>query len=473
MQRPPCDSHQNRTVQENQDFEISQFVPSPLSLRSDDAFATGLGDTSPVYRSICAEPRDIVAPLELLQPTSLTSLASTSQWGFDEPHRFDHESLAYIDPKSLASIDPKSPQLSLSPLCFDVESLPPLTRIESKSHGEPNAVTDGWAQLRNMLATDDFDSSLILSPAPSYLEPHTNFRVRGCTRVLVERVARLLRGVDGSDSHGDGSDRDLAAHFEFTPAQCAFDCVAYRRARAMRFRVCLWAAPEGDAETIVEFQRRSGDSMHFSELYQNAMRALTEVDQTHTPLGEAGKKDIPMLDATLEESIDITRATVVKNLNDMASSDFLEERSEGVHELAHLSGEAAHRPAILDAGALDTLMRALGADNGEAVRRCAATALANLCGVGASVSAHIRAGGGLEQLRLLLTGATSLEAVREAARALAAAAASGGNRDVTPPWTERDLSRVLDKLEQTQDQCAIDYRKHIQQSMSSSTTAVY
>jgi Glu-tRNA(Gln) amidotransferase subunit E-like FAD-binding protein len=175
----------------------------------------------------------------------------------------------------------------------------------------------------------------------------------------------------------------------------------------------------------LEFQRRSGCVIQFSDLWAKCKRYFQEAgllvtDKSPLP----SKPQMKPLDVQVTETQ--TRETL-KCLLQMATSKCCDVKSQAVAALCKMSTEEQHQTLMLEEeGCLEAFIAAAGCPD-EDVHRCAISALANLAHNRAGVCKKIAEKNGVQRLCTLSTSNTK-EIVRESLRALLSLTQSLGCR---------------------------------------------
>jgi len=205
--------------------------------------------------------------------------------------------------------------------------------------------------------------------------------------------------------------------------QFKIKCCAYRACARLSFYVHVFSMSPVNASTTekryaVEFQRRSGDALFFSEIYRQAKRNLSE---QHLILIEKSKgstvqeKQVPQLDAPV--TVDQVRQTT-KNLLQMVASKCADIKAQAIVALADLTAsDPKVKDMMIQEGVLDAMIEELSSPAAD-VHRCAVTAVANLAFERDQVCGLLQEKGAVKIL-LQLAHSETAQVVRECARILA------------------------------------------------------
>lgn len=200
-----------------------------------------------------------------------------------------------------------------------------------------------------------------------------------------------------------------------------YKCVYYRHGGRITFKVSIFSLQE-PGKYAVEFQRRSGDVIHFSEAYHKAVARLAELDHVHGGMPVSAwpsfseLPDFPDEDAPTMQDYEET----VSNLLSMAISACVDIKTQGLQALYQMTESAGLARAAVASSqqAWKTLEESLGSED-EDVHRCAVSALANLFADDRELSWSLEHIGVVAKIICLLTNSTVLEVVRRSALALA------------------------------------------------------
>jgi hypothetical protein len=206
-------------------------------------------------------------------------------------------------------------------------------------------------------------------------------------------------------------------------------CRSYRNADSLTFIVRIFngknyksnnnkAANPNTKQYAVEFQRRTGDILKFSELYRNCKHALHL--EGHCESSRADALPISRLPVPCLPDNAATADQVVESLNClllMASSTYVDVKANAMHVLSEVTAtDRRVQDLVLSASGLETLLESLHTKF-EDVHRCALATLANLADKRVDVCRKIVSGRHIRQV-YELTNSETLQVVRESARIL-------------------------------------------------------
>jgi len=201
---------------------------------------------------------------------------------------------------------------------------------------------------------------------------------------------------------------------------------------------------ERGKRSAVEFQRRSGDVIYFSNIWAISKQLFREkgllVDKEES-ISCAKKLPLPKLDVTVTESQ--TKETL-KCLLQMASSSCCDVKSQAIAALAKMSMEDQTQKLMIEEGCLDAFIDSVSSKV-EDIHRCAVSALANLAQNHESVCQRIADKGGVHML-CTLTQSGAHQVVRECSRVLGSIATFLGSTIV-----DEEFRGVLEVLRCSRD----------------------
>jgi hypothetical protein len=243
------------------------------------------------------------------------------------------------------------------------------------------------------------------SPPGGYLEPSYHVFSSANPVAIISSVLNVL--------HGQQVDC-VVKHEQFK-----IKCAAYRSCARLTFYVHVFSVGEGNNKRYaVEFQRRSGDTLHFSEIYRAAKRMLAENQMIEKVKASSIRPDTPApppLDGqvTLEQVKE-----TVKALLQMVNSKYVDLKAHGMVALADLTAsDPKIQKMMIDSGALDSMLEELSCQSPD-VHRCAITGIANLACDREQVCHKIADAGAIKSL-LQLAKSETPQIARECARLLA------------------------------------------------------
>jgi hypothetical protein len=205
-------------------------------------------------------------------------------------------------------------------------------------------------------------------------------------------------------------------------------CRSYRHADALTFIVRIFSAKNfkplpkpanpNNKQYAVEFQRRTGDILKFSELYRSCKHSLhleghCESSRTDSlPSSRLPAPSLPDNAATADQVVDSLNCLLL-----MASSTYVDVKANAMHVLSEVTAtDRRVQDMVLSASGLETLLESLHTKF-EDVHRCALTTLANLADKRVDVCRKIVSGRHIRQV-YELTNSETLQVVRESARIL-------------------------------------------------------
>jgi hypothetical protein len=244
------------------------------------------------------------------------------------------------------------------------------------------------------------------SPPGGYLEPSYHFFSAANPTALVQSILALLATlqVDCTPKH----------------EQFRIKCSAYRSCARLSFYVHVFVSESVQTAKryAVEFQRRSGDALHFSEIYRAAKRSLAEqhlIEKVKASTIRADTPSAPPLDSVV--TVDQMKQTV-KSLLLMIQSKCVDLKAQGIVTLADLTAaDPKVQKMMIETGVLDALVEELSCQSTD-VHRCAITGIANLAHERDAVCAKLAECGAVKVL-LGLAKSDTPQVVRETARLLA------------------------------------------------------
>lgn len=155
--------------------------------------------------------------------------------------------------------------------------------------------------------------------------------------------------------------------------------------------------------SVVEFNRRKGESLVFCSWYRDLCHALHEgnaicgKDGGASPMVTTNSK--PKRGVRGVQACPAVNADCLGPLLEMAKTSFIETQAEAAREVANLSTRRENRRVIVTAGFLEPLVQLLQSHNGD-VHRCAAVAVGNIA-EGANTSADVKAGLNTQSSKIL------------------------------------------------------------------------
>jgi len=181
----------------------------------------------------------------------------------------------------------------------------------------------------------------------------------------------------------------------------------------------------------VEFQRRSGDILHFSDLWATCRRLFAEKGFIEKEKEIPKKFETPKLD-----DVTVTDKQIRETLQcllQMASSSCCDVKCQAIAALSKMSTEEQVQKLMLEEACLDAFLTA-AASKMEDIHRCAVYALANLA-QSVSICQLIVEKGGVSVLCSLSHSPTG-QVVRDCSRALGSIASRLGSTVVNDEFRE-------------------------------------
>mmetsp|Transcript_24809 Transcript_24809/g.27471 ORF Transcript_24809/g.27471 Transcript_24809/m.27471 type:complete len:454 (+) Transcript_24809:139-1500(+) len=239
-----------------------------------------------------------------------------------------------------------------------------------------------------------------------WLEPNYHFVSNSRPVALFQALQAYLEGK--------------SIDFTVKPAKFKCKCVTYPDGSRLPFfvRIFSTAVPE---QYAVEFQRRSGDIIRFSEIYRDAKCVLSQdghVVCEGPPSPVFVPFEAPPLD--LDEETMVTAEDTEETLNclvSMAGSSFADVKSQAVQALSQLTLSKDTQGIMIQGSAFELMVDSLSS-NHEDIHRCAATGLANLVEGRADAAKSLQSKNAVPAF-LALSRSDCTEVVRESTRALA------------------------------------------------------
>lgn len=398
-----------------------------------------------------------------LRPTVLKRESASSFTAFPQPDVFRSLST----PSDLESDSLRSPPLFRSGYDTDLSSplsrsviesgystsdiLPPPKLVSSKSTGSSFTLRAQSVDFQSVA----FSKDLPKEPPPvpgGYLEPSYHFISRSKPSSLLASIPQAFLALLNKKAVSYGIDYDVI------PQKYKVKCIAYPLGEPKVPFVCrvFFLEPDDKGKRYaLEFQRRSGDVIQFSDLWAKCKRYFQENGFLVSDKTLPQRAPLPKLDceATEEQS----RETL-QNLLQMATSKCCDVKSQAVAQLCKMSTEEQNQTLMIqEEGCLDAFIAAANCPD-EDVHRCAVSALANLAHNRAPVCRKIADKNGVQRLCTLSTSRTK-EIVRESLRALLSLTQSLGSRIL-----DDGCQRVMESHQDSRDpftQQAIQYLRKL------------
>lgn len=272
-----------------------------------------------------------------------------------------------------------------------------------------------------------------------WMEPNYHFLSNTAPAALFGHLKGVLESLD--------------IDFIVKPAKFKYKCVGYREGARLPFYVRIFST-DVRKRYAVEFQRRSGDIIHFSALYRECKSKLAHKGLVVLPPGTKlapFKKFEPLPPLPPMEDEDIAQTTeevtaTVSCLLGMATSKCADIQTQGMQALSQLtlSDPAKEILRSQDTG-FGVLVESLASPT-EDVHRCAISGLANLIEGNQDACQRLRDAKGVDSLFDLASTTDTPQVVRESARALLNLVKIFG-----VSIADEDFKRNLENLSQTSD----------------------
>jgi len=255
---------------------------------------------------------------------------------------------------------------------------------------------------------------------PVYLEPSYHIVCRAKPSFLLESLVFFakLNGVE----------------FRVFPQKYKVKCVFYPLGESkIPFVASIFQmdSDEQGKRYAVEFQRRSGDIIRFSDLWASCKRLFAEKGFIEKENEKAKKPEIPKLD-----DVTVTDKQIRETLHcllQMASSNCCDVKCQAIAALSKMSIEEQIQKLMLEEACLDAFLAA-ATSKMEDIQRCAVFALANLA-QSVAICQSIVEKGGVSFLCSLSRSPTN-QVVRDSSRLLGSIASRLGSSVVTEEFRE-------------------------------------
>jgi len=204
-------------------------------------------------------------------------------------------------------------------------------------------------------------------PAPKggYIEPNYNANLSPL-RSPSETYQELMRNLS----------QQQVDFCEF-PAKYKLNCAAYFEGAKICFKVRIYTVSHGGKRYVVEFQRRSGNTLRFGEIFRDAMIYLYSKDLLAEGF-EVPPDNLPSLSSVPRPPMHTDKALgTVKILLQMATSTYQDVRCEALRSLSEISSEEPLRVVLSKEGVVDVFLDYCSEECEDAFR-CAISGLANL-----------------------------------------------------------------------------------------------
>jgi len=241
---------------------------------------------------------------------------------------------------------------------------------------------------------------------------------------------------------------------KFQQKKFRFKCVTYVSGAKLPFFVSVFRTtvtqPQQQQKFVIEFQRRMGCVMHFSNIYHRlkkvcedrgivegtsaSARATSSTSSTSATVTIVQTTLSPLpLPLTSESKPNSEQAKkTIDCLLQMASSEYVDIKQNSLQTLSELSKDPPMAQALIEGGGSEWLMSFLSHRN-EDIKRCALTGLANLTQQKQeTLCKKIVESGLIHTLALLALQSQTLHIVRETSRLLLNLANTLGSVVVNP-----------------------------------------
>jgi len=255
------------------------------------------------------------------------------------------------------------------------------------------------------------------SPPGGYLEPSYHVFSTANPSMLVQQVLNVLAQQQV----------DCVAKYD----QFKIKCASYKSSAKLSFSVHIFSVSEGSNKRYaVEFQRRSGDALHFSEMYRSVKRSLAGnhlIEKLTKKEASSIRAEQPVA-APLDVQITVEqmKATVVSLLK-MAVSKEIDLKAQGMIALSDLTvSEPKIQQMMIETGVLTAMVDDLSCQSSD-VQRCCVTGIANLAHERDQVCHKVYEAGAVKTV-LQLAKSETPQLARESARLLANLGATLGKK---------------------------------------------
>jgi len=251
------------------------------------------------------------------------------------------------------------------------------------------------------------------SLVPVWIEPYTTVYCVAPAAVVLSTLHSILlqQNVDCQVKH----------------SKYKIKCTTYRNGvSCLKFTARVFSTEENRKRYALEFQRRSGDVIHFNEVFRHTKKQMVAhnmIEKAKSTSSSEGSSSAPL---ECQVSLDDTKQTIGCLLN-MMSSKYVDVKSQAVLAISELTlNDSKIQQMMVKEGVVEQLVEELSCQL-EDVHRCAITALANLARDREEVCQKIADNGGIKQL-LLLSKSQTLQVIRESARVLVQIATTLGGK---------------------------------------------
>jgi len=350
--------------------------------------------------------REIPSYASFPQPTVYRSLDSDSSEFGEGLDSTIYRSIKHDSSFSSSEIPPR-PKLLAS-----TSDILPRSKLGASSKISPFFSSPTNDDVLALVQSSVISKDLPKEPPPvpgGYLEPSYHFVSRSKPLSLFGAIPQALISIRNK--------KDIPGiDFDINAKKYKVKCVAYPCGEPkLPFVVSVFFLDPDDKgkRYALEFQRRSGDVVQFSNIWAKCKRYFQDNDFLTEKSTRPKVPRLPKLEVSIGES---QTRDALKCLLQMADSSCCDVKSQAVAALSKMSTEEQHHTLMLEEGCLEVFIAAVDYPV-EDVHRCAVSALANLSQNRAPVCQKIAEKNGLKSL-CHLTKSCTKEIVRESLRAL-------------------------------------------------------
>jgi len=215
--------------------------------------------------------------------------------------------------------------------------------------------------------TTENSNTISPGPIPLLLEQNSNVTVSGDLSTLAENVTSLLKKYDV----------DVA----FKPSKAKWKGKAYSKNKELDLRAFLYKTSSKPDMYVLEFQRRSGCAMQFSQLYKNVYQDLLKNGFVCNKQGEKkipSAKDLdsrpvdrPFAPLPLPDDLKVDTVRDFTPLVEMAKSRYVDVQIEALTEIANQAADDSVRSDLGKSnGLMKRLVENLETKDAQVVRLC-------------------------------------------------------------------------------------------------------
>jgi len=273
--------------------------------------------------------------------------------------------------------------------------------------------------------SDSFKSSLLpfdhpgrsvdIEPPPipgGYLEPSSHLFSRISPVILFDELQNALETLSDESTTGKVDITDCE------PKQFKLRCVAYKPGEpSLTFFARVWRGePDGKGKRYaIELQRRTGDTLHFCDIWGLMKRHFIGKDLVESARKESRgfpkKRVAPVL-----AEIEVTPEQIKSTLNclvQMASSECVDVKCQAIQALAKIAiSDCRSKEQMACENCLNILVASIESKM-EDVHRCAVHALTNLIRTSADIGKAIADKGGVKKVCELVQNTETVQVHRE------------------------------------------------------------